>query len=245
MASQSILTSPVISSMQSAQRQAARSSPAAMGLSSPPLRRTSTVPPGRSFSVAGGAVASLPPARPAPSSRSSTICVKPQRLPKAGRASLSGFRTKGYWRAMGGQGRSGVADSMGSRGSFTSPMPFSSKNFGSCSKALSANKSWERPQPSHGKVDMLAATTNGGMFTFSKSCTPFRTSAKLMLLSVVTMTAPSTGIVCAMERSTSPVPGGVSTMSTSRAPHSMPLRNCVVICDTIGARIVAASPGWM
>mmetsp|Transcript_41148 Transcript_41148/g.118356 ORF Transcript_41148/g.118356 Transcript_41148/m.118356 type:complete len:257 (-) Transcript_41148:699-1469(-) len=247
MASQSILTSPVISSMQRAHRQAARISPAAIGRNSPPFKRTSTVPPALSFNVAGGAAASPAPAPAlsAPRSRSRTTCARSQKLRNAGRSSLSGFRTKGYCRATGAEGYSGACDKVGSNGSFMRPMPFSSKNLGNLPNAPSANKSCERPQPSQGNEAMLAATTNGGMLTFSKSCTPFVTSATLMLLRVVTITAPSTGNVCASESNTSPVPGGVSTMRTSKAPHSMPVRSCVVICDTMGARIVAASPGLM
>mmetsp|Transcript_76104 Transcript_76104/g.219830 ORF Transcript_76104/g.219830 Transcript_76104/m.219830 type:complete len:224 (+) Transcript_76104:260-931(+) len=220
MASRSILTSPVISSMHSAQRQAARSSPAAIGRRSPPFKRTSKTPPGRSRSAEAGETveADFPETR----MRSSTACARVQKHLHAGRPSLSGSATKGYFRTKAGMGHSGARDRTGSSGILRRPMPFSSRNFGSFCTAMSAKRSCWWLHFSHSKVAMFVATSSGGMFTFSNNCTPFWTSAKLMLLQVVTSTAPSTGNVCDSDKRMSPVPGGESTTRTSSAPHSTP-----------------------
>src|SRR6187551_652846 len=51
---------------------------------------------------------------------------------------------------------------------------------------------------------------------------------------VDTMTAPASGVCCAMVSWASPVPGGKSTTSTSRSPQATSRSICVIAEITIG-----------
>ena len=53
---------------------------------------------------------------------------------------------------------------------------------------------------------------------------------------VETMTAPASGTCCASVNCASPVPGGISTTSTSSVPHSTSRNICVIADMTMGPR---------
>ncbi len=61
---------------------------------------------------------------------------------------------------------------------------------------------------------------------------------------VDTITAPASGRRCPMLIWASPVPGGMSTTSTSRAPHSTPRTNLSSALITIGPRHTAATSSY-
>ncbi len=65
-----------------------------------------------------------------------------------------------------------------------------------------------------------------------------------MSCGVETMTAPASGTCCAMVSCASPVPGGMSTTSTSSSPQLTSRRSCWIALITIGPRqIIGVSSG--
>mmetsp|Transcript_19583 Transcript_19583/g.60543 ORF Transcript_19583/g.60543 Transcript_19583/m.60543 type:complete len:295 (+) Transcript_19583:1405-2289(+) len=88
---------------------------------------------------------------------------------------------------------------------------------------------------------MFSTTATTGTFTVSKSWTPLTTSVKARREGVVTTTAASTVRLWQSVSWASPVPGGVSTTSTSNAPQSTRFASCSTTPATRLPRIIAAS----
>src|ERR1700687_5200645 len=69
---------------------------------------------------------------------------------------------------------------------------------------------------------------------------PRRASISAMSCGVETMTAPVSGVCCALVSWASPVPGGRSTTRISRSPHATSRSICVIAEITIGPRQIMA-----
>ena len=83
---------------------------------------------------------------------------------------------------------------------------------------------------------MFSTMPRIGTSTRLNMATPRRASISARSCGVETMTAPASGVACAMVSWASPVPGGMSTTSTSSSPQATS-RSIWVIADiTIGPR---------
>ena len=83
---------------------------------------------------------------------------------------------------------------------------------------------------------MFSTMPSSGTSTFLNMLRPLRASISARSCGVETMTAPASGTCWAMVSWASPVPGGMSTTSTSSAPQSTSRSICVSADMTIGPR---------
>ena len=87
---------------------------------------------------------------------------------------------------------------------------------------------------------MFSISPSTGTLTFSNIRTPRRASISATSWGVDTITAPLSGTRWLMVSCASPVPGGMSTTSTSSAPHSTWESICSSAPITIGPRQIIA-----
>ena len=95
--------------------------------------------------------------------------------------------------------------------------------------------------PHLGQMNVLMFSTmpSTGTPTLRNMARPLRASISARSCGVETITAPDSGTCCAMVSCTSPVPGGMSMMSTSRSPSSPQATSrsiCLSAPTTIGPR---------
>lgn len=83
------------------------------------------------------------------------------------------------------------------------------------------------PQFAHTNVLIFCTSPKIGTPTFSNMATPRTASRKAKSCGVETITAPARGTLCVNVNCTSPVPGGKSITSTSRAGQETSKRSCV------------------
>ena len=83
---------------------------------------------------------------------------------------------------------------------------------------------------------MFSTTPISGTCTCWNMAMPRRASISARSCGVETMIAPASGTLCASVNCASPVPGGMSTTSTSRSPQSTSSRSCLIADITIGPR---------
>ena len=89
---------------------------------------------------------------------------------------------------------------------------------------------------------MFSTMPRIGISTRLNMETPRRASMRARSCGVETITAPASGVACAMVSCASPVPGGMSTTSTSRSPQATSRSIWVMADMTMGPRqIMAAS----
>ena len=90
---------------------------------------------------------------------------------------------------------------------------------------------------------MFSITPRIGTETLRNIVTPRRASISARSCGVETMTAPDSGVAWAMVSCASPVPGGMSTMSTSSSPQATSRSIWVMADCTIGPRQIIADSG--
>ena len=83
---------------------------------------------------------------------------------------------------------------------------------------------------------MFSITPNTGTLTLRNMLRPLRASESAMSWGVETIMAPVSGTCCDMVSCTSPVPGGISTTSTSKWPQLMSRIICISADCAIGPR---------
>ncbi len=86
---------------------------------------------------------------------------------------------------------------------------------------------------------MFSTTPSTRVLVRSNILMPRSTSPVETSWGVVTITTPSRRIVCTSESCASPVPGGMSTTSTSSSPHATSPKNCLRIPAIMGPRMMA------
>ena len=93
---------------------------------------------------------------------------------------------------------------------------------------------------------MFSTMPSTGTSTLRNMLIAFLASSSAMSCGVLTITAPASGTFCAMVSCASPVPGGMSTTSTSSSPQSTSPSICCKALCTIGPRqIIGASSSTM
>ena len=83
---------------------------------------------------------------------------------------------------------------------------------------------------------MFSITPSTGTATLRNMFSPLRASSRAMSCGVETITAPASGTRCAIVNWASPVPGGMSTTSTSSSPQATSRSICSSALITIGPR---------